>query len=313
MRPQFTPLPPASLGVVTVTFNAEKYLAPFIECCLAQDHPNYTLLVIDNASTDRTLQIVEEIADSRVRVIANEANVGYAAACNQAISHFVAAGVENILFINNDTEFDQGLFSALIQELDRSAADAITPRITYFSAPDTDWYSGGIFQFWNGFQGTHSTPNAASTRIGPTEVAPGCCVLFRLATFREIGLFDPTYFVYFEDTDLFWRMKKAGLKLWYLGSEALAHKVSLSTGGSQSDFSIRFHQRNQMYAVRKHFGRCTVALQFLAIISKATTRLLLRRDSWQQFLTRMRGIREGTQLPLRKFEVQLRDATHGQK
>lgn len=285
------------LGVVTVTFNAEDYLSPFLTCCLAQQACDFELLIIDNASSDRTLETVRRFVDSRINVLANNDNVGYSAACNQGVRHFARLGVNELLFINNDTEFDVELFATLIAQRRIYHANAVTPRITYFGDPARDWYAGGQFIFWKGFQGAHlqSSNRQSDALQAPqwTEVAPGCCVLFALNTFEQIGLFDPAYFVYFEDTDFFLRMRRAGLRLLYLPRTTVAHKISLSTGGPQSDFSIRYHQRNQIYALRKHFSRSVLLMQLAILFAKATLRRLLGRDDSHQYLLRLRSMREG--------------------
>lgn len=298
------------LGVVTVTFNAEFYLRPFLACCMAQQLGNFEILVIDNASLDGTLQLLNERGDKRVQVVANATNIGYAAACNQGIRHFAERRVEDILFLNNDTEFGPELFAMLLDRRRAERADAVTPRITYFDDPLRDWYAGGRFVFWKGFQGTHFDAANCPSRRSPSgarkvDVAPGCCVLFALDTFKKIGLFDPAYFVYFEDTDLFWRMHRAGLRLLYLPGVVIAHKISLSTGGSQSDFSIRYHQRNQVYAIRKHFRRGWVAAQLVILFLKATLRAMLTLDELRQYRLRLRAMREGFSVPLPAHEVQL--------
>ena len=292
-----------SLGVVTVTFNAEAYLQAFLACCLTQQPDDFELLVIDNASSDGTLDIVRQIGDARIHVLANSDNIGYAAACNQGVRHFAQLGIDEILFINNDTEFDSGLFATLVSQRRAYQANAVTPRITYFDDAERDWYAGGRFVFWKGFQGAHlhggnRRSNAPQTPHW-TEVAPGCCVLFTLDTFEQIGLFVPTYFVYFEDTDFFLRMRRAGLRLLYLPETVVAHKISLATGGPQSDFSIRYYQRNQIYALRKHFSPAVILTQLPLLFAKATLRRLLGRDDTRQYLLRLRGMREGLSLPLR--------------
>lgn len=301
------PRQPISLGVVTVTYNAAAYLAAFLASCLAQTHASFALLVIDNASSDNTLEIVRGLGNPLVHVLANADNIGYAAACNQGIRYFNDLGTDEILFINNDTEFGSGLFSALSELRRKQMADAVTPRVTYFDDPARDWYAGGRFTFWKGFQGQHVDSKRSAGQNAPEwmEVAPGCCVLFQMTTFRKIGLFDPTYFVYYEDTDFFLRMQRAGLRLLYAPGATIAHKVSLSTGGPQSDFTIRYHQRNQMYVLRKHFGWPIVVAQLPVIFAKATLRLLVGRDTLRQFRLRIRGIREGLAVPLPAEELAL--------
>ncbi len=295
--------PPArALGVMTVTFNAAKFLPPFLSCCLAQTHSDFELLVIDNLSTDNTLDVLSEVVDSRVHVVRNKHNVGYAAACNQGARYFLDRGVCEVLFINNDTEFTPDLFESLLALRTHYDADAITPRVSFAEEPSINWYAGGRFSFWKGFQGEHLGEGKRHdpTDVEPrwTPVAPGCCVLFSSATFERIGLFDPNYFVYFEDTDYFIRMARTGLRLLYAPGIVVAHKISLSTGGPQSDFSIRYYQRNQVYLLRKHFGLGTVTLQVLLIVLKASARLLMRRDTFRQYVLRLSSLGEGLKIPV---------------
>lgn len=303
MTPRPTKAPTRVLGVMTVTFNAAKFLRPFLACCLVQTHSDFELLVIDNLSTDDTLDVLSEVVDSRVHVVRNKHNIGYAAACNQGARYFLERGVREVLFINNDTEFTPDLFESLLALRTRYNADAITPRVSFAEDPSINWYAGGRFTLWKGFQGEHLGEGKRHdpTDVEPrwTPVAPGCCVLFASSTFERIGLFDPNYFVYFEDTDYFIRMARAGLRLLYAPGVVIAHKISLSTGGSQSDFSIRHYQRNQVYLLRKHFGLGTVALQILLIVLKATARLLMRRDTFRQYMLRLSSLGEGLREPVR--------------
>lgn len=294
---------PQKLGVVTVTFNAADFLQPFLDCCLGQTFKDFELLAIDNASSDGTLAVLSAVADSRVSLLRSEHNIGYAAACNQGARHFLGRGVSDILFINNDTEFSPDLFESLWETRASHDADAVTPRISYADDTRINWYAGGRFTFWKGFQGEHlgkgQRHDSSDTQPRWTPVAPGCCVMFPSSTFERIGLFDENYFVYFEDTDYFLRMKRAGLRLLYAPGISIAHKVSLSTGGSQSDFSIRYYQRNQIYLLRQHFGVLTLAVQVVLIVLKATIRLLAFRDTFHQYVLRLSSIGEGLKMPVR--------------
>jgi hypothetical protein len=300
-----TKIPDQKLGVVTVTYNAADYLQPFLDCCLAQTCKNFELLVIDNASSDNSLDMLSVVTDSRVSLIRNERNIGYAAACNQGARHFLDRGASDILFINNDTGFGPDLFESLRETRARYNADAITPRISYAEDPDINWYAGGRFTFWKGFQGEHlgegKQHDPSDTTPRWTPVAPGCCVMFAASTFKRIGFFDENCFVYFEDTDYFLRMQRASLRLLYAPAISIAHKISLSTGGPQSDFSIRHYQRNQIYVLRKHFGGATVASQIVLIVLKATFRLVARRDTMRQCALRLASLGEGLRAPVRRF------------
>lgn len=297
------------LGVASVTYNAEKFLLPFLECVFKQTLEDFEFLVIDNQSSDRTAHILKSLQKPNLYTIFNDANVGYAEACNMAIQHFVTKSVDVVLLINNDTIFEANLFKDLLITQKLYNADAITPRICFAGDGKSNWYAGGRFTFWKGFQGEHlgigKVHDHSDVIPQWMPVAPGCCVMFDLDVFKKIGLFDPDYFFYFEDTDMFIRMKRKGLRLLYDPSITILHKVSLSTGGSQSNISIRYYQRNQIYLLRKHFGTGIVFIQTLIILTKAVLRFIFGKDNWQQFKLRIRSFREGVKMPIRTQEVTL--------
>ena len=103
------------IGLVTITYNSEKVIEPFLECVWKQTHNNLHLYVIDNASTDSTLSIIEEEEDSRLKVVKNESNFGVAKANNQGIKRAIADGCNQILIINNDVEFEEALIAKLLK------------------------------------------------------------------------------------------------------------------------------------------------------------------------------------------------------
>jgi GT2 family glycosyltransferase len=290
------------LAVITVTFNAEKFISDFIICCLKQTYCNFELLIIDNLSNDGTLNEVHKFSDQRIAIKKNILNVGYAEACNQGIKYFRQKGHENIIFINNDTEFSSDLFSRLKISSCNYDVAAVVPRITYASNSELNWFAGGKFTFLKGFQGSH-LGEGKKHRIRDQnpkliDVATGCCVLVKMSTFDKIGLFDSNLFVYFEDTDFFLRMKRARLTLLYDPTIIIAHKISQSTGGRQSDFSIRFYQRNQIYLIRKHFNFPVLASQILIIYLKIIYRYIFRLDTFRQCKMRLLSFYEGMKLKL---------------
>ena len=285
------------LGVITVTYNSESFIKEFLDCCVIQTYSKYRLLVIDNLSTDKTVDLIRNSRDDRLELIESDLNHGYALACNHGILHFRGLGISQILFINNDTVFGPNLFSDLVDSQRAFQADAVVPRITYASNPDLNWWAGGKISYWRGFQAKHlgeGKPTSQSDRKPRfCPVASGCCVLFSMAVFDAVGLFDPNYFVYWEDTDFFLRMQRLGKTLLYHPGITIGHKVSLSTGGPQSDFSIYYYQRNQIYLLRKHFDSSVLLSQVFILLCVFVLRLLVRLDFPRQFLLRIRAMNDG--------------------
>lgn len=290
------------LGVVTVTYNSGSVLEPFLDCCASQRGQEQLLVVIDNASRDATREILARRGTPEMRIVLNEANLGVAEGNNQGIRIALEAGCDRVLLINNDTEFGPTLFADLARALTACGGDALTPRIVYHDRPDLDWFSGGGFRYFWGPDARHDEPSgvpgvgrAAPRRIG---YAPTCCMIVERRVFDRIGLMDERYFVYWDDTDFCLRMQRAGLALFCDPSISMSHKVSSLTGGTMSDFFIRYHHRNQVYYVRKHFGPLVLAYTLMMSTLKAAIRVPLRGDSLRQFRLRIRSMGEGLSLPI---------------
>lgn len=246
------------IGVVTVTYNSAGVIDDFLNSLLAQSYSNFEAWIVDNASSDATLQRVKSCADSRIVVIANSNNAGIASGNNQGIRAALQTGCDLVLLINNDTEFGADLLETLCGGLRDQAWDMIVPKIMYFEDPSKIWCAGGRFDKIRGYLTLHFGQRESDrgqydlSRL--VEYAPTCCMLIRKEVFERIGVMDENYFIYSDDADFCLRAKRTGVKLGYLPSAKLLHKVSSLTGGGQSKFAIRHLTRSHIYFIRKNLG-----------------------------------------------------------
>lgn len=289
------------IALVTVTYNGDTVWPEFYESLVAQEGVNWHLIVIDNASSDGTIAQVEAVADPRITIVANKTNVGVAAGNNQGTRLALEMGFDRIALINNDTAFGPDMLRHLAHTLDQEKAGAVSALIPFYDRPDLNWYGGGHFSKLRGMLSLHDgqgEPLPAHDRPFRTDYAPTCCVLFKAEVFEKIGLMDEAYFVYWDDVDFLWRMKKAGIDIIVEPAAVMLHKVSISTGGRSSDFSIRYGHRNQIYFARKHFGRL-----YASYVSALTTvvglaRMAIAGDTSHQFRVRLSAVGEGWRMAL---------------
>jgi len=291
------------IGVVTVTYNSATVIDGFLRSILAQTHQEFLLYIIDNASKDATLSRVAAMDDPRFHTVANEANLGVAEGNNQGIRLALAAGCDFILLLNNDTEFDADLFSKMLSGIDTHRSDMLVPKIMFFDPKDVIWSAGGYFRPWAGYVVGHFGDGQRDlgqfARAQQRECAPTCCMLIRSAVFERVGLMDPTYFVYCDDTDFCWRALKLGVRLWYDPEGVLYHKVSSLTGGSESDFTIGYGNRNKVYFALKHFGffrrtYCLAIYRLIFLIKRlrgtdSKRVYTLKVDAWSRGIDLYRG------------------------
>jgi len=252
------------IGVVTVTYNSDKVLQPFLSDLFAQSFHNFNLYVIDNASEDKTLKILDDLNDNRVNQIRNHSNIGVAAANNIGIKKALEDKCSHILILNNDIEFSNTLFKDMLVSIKKENCSMMTPKIMYHRDKDIIWYAGGGFKKSNGYLPYHTgfNENIKNNNYQSLYVdyASTCCLLIKKDVFETIGYMDEKYFVYFDDTDFLFRVKKEGVhKIYYDSQITLFHKVGSLTKSLTKEFerSYRTHFflkqniRNHIYFLRK--------------------------------------------------------------
>jgi GT2 family glycosyltransferase len=288
------------VGVVTVTYNSCGVIDEFIRSLLQQTHSNFVLYIIDNASADGTLDRVTDYKDARIVVIRNQRNYGVAEGNNQGIKAALTADSVAVLLINNDTEFESSLLETLVEGLTEYACDMIAPKILYHDNRQMIWCAGGGFKPRRGYMGIHhgmgQIDRGQFDKARKVDHAPTCCLLVQKDVFAKIGFMDSCYFVYSDDADFCFRAKRAGLKLFYLPSARLFHKAGSLTGGTESDFTVRYCTRNHIYFVFKNLGFWLGVYHLSDCQLRLLMKLVLRRIGVRRFVIQQRALIEGLRI-----------------
>jgi len=285
----------ARLAVVTVTYNSAAVIPEFLECVERQTLTDFVLVVIDNASADNSVALVEEREDSRIELIRNSQNLGVAEGNNQGIRLALERGCTHVLLLNNDTAFDSTMFEQLM--FTGTTHEVVVPKIYKYDSPKTIWFAGGLFNRFLGYSTKHlgeDKPDVGQfDASGPTEYAPTCCMLVRVDVFTAVGMMDSCFFVYYDDTDFCLRLSRASIDIWYQSTVSMRHKVGSLTGGRESAFSARMNVRNKVYFCRKNLSVIS-ATYFTALYGAYLLfRFAARKDSWQRFRLKSRAFIEG--------------------
>ncbi|MDP1025959.1 glycosyltransferase family 2 protein [Sphingomonas sp. KR1UV-12] len=303
--PTVSALAGAMLVAITVTYNSGDVLRDFLDCCVRQAG-DWRLIVVDNASTDNTRSILADYHDPRVTTILNTDNVGFAAGCNQGIRIAMEGGARQVLLVNNDTVFDDGVFVALSARLIASRADAVSPVIAVHPDGQSIWYAGGRIDWSRGARNLHDHFNEPVASIGPddfsTTFCPACFMLFDIDVFRRVGLMTEDYFVYWEDVDYCERMNLAGARMLVTPSITVLHKVSATTG-AMSDFTLKHLYRNRMLFARRFGSGAMAAYTFAMIFAAIGGRFLFKGDPMSKARLRVRAVMAGLRMPVTPGKV----------
>jgi len=252
----------SKIGVITVTYNSANVLSDFLSSIKTQTHNNFVLYIIDNNSQDTTSDIIKQFDDSRINYVQNSENLGVAAGNNIGIRLAMEENCDFILFLNNDTKFEENTFEKLIIGINEHGAELVAPIIYYYDKKDYIWSAGGDFDKIFKFEIYHigfkekDIDQYDNNRL--ITYAPTCCLLIKTETLREIGLFDENYFCYEDDVDFCYRATILNNKIMMcLSSFKFYHKVGALTNNKDSflsEFAIKYRTENFVYRCKKYFS-----------------------------------------------------------
>ena len=245
------------MSIVLVCWNNRDFLDDCLQSLYEEELKcSYDVLVVDNGSTDGSQQMLAQ-KYPQVKLIENEKNVGLAGACNQGT---LASTGRYVLLLNNDTIVNAPALDALVEFLDaHPQAGAAGGRLLN---PDGSFQSG-YAQFstlWEEFLlvtriGRNIWP--AFPRHGESKEPKAAgwlssaCLLLRRTALNEVGLLDESYFIYGDETDLQYRLNKAGWKVFFVPSSTIIH----IGGGSMNRWGRRHRvYRGKLIFYKKHYG-----------------------------------------------------------
>lgn len=203
-----------SVTVTVVTYNSGRFIKRCLESVLEQKYDSFEVVVIDNASTDGTSDILEQFSD-RCRIYYNSENIGFAAAQNQAIA---LSQAEWILTLNPDVLLLPNFIQALVEagqidpKIGTVCGKLLTIRAT-FDLPEKQLVdSTGIYftpTLRHLDRGSQEVDNGHYLRFEYVFGATAAAALYRRTMVDDISIqgefFDPDFFVYREDADVAWR------------------------------------------------------------------------------------------------------------
>lgn len=235
-----------------------------VESCLRLDHPETTLLIVDNASPDGSGERLHG-RFPEIPYLQTGANLGFAGGNNAGIREAARMGADYAWVLNNDTEVDPGALSALVRcARSDERIGLVGSRIFYHSRPDVLWFAGGRYDRRTGrsFHDGEGAVDAPEFRVRrDVEYVTGCSMLFPLRLIPETGLMDERFFLIGEELDWNRTIAGKGWRIVYEPESVLWHKVSASFA-AQPLSSWYYNVRNSLLFVSRHHpGWLPYALQ----------------------------------------------------
>lgn len=238
---------------VTLNWNRPDDTIACLDSLAQQSYPNLRALVVDNGSSDDSIARIRA-AHPETHLLAHGENSGFARGMNLGIGAALAQGAEFIFMLNNDTLLAPNAIAQLVAQMTPGVA-LLAPIIYYADAPQRVWSLGGMLNPWlletrenrRGEEDRGQWPERLDL-----DFVPACGLLAPRAIFETVGLFDERFFMYYEDLDYCLRVRRAGWRIQALTTAKMWHKVSLSSGGSDSPNERYWMARSSALYFRKH-------------------------------------------------------------
>jgi len=239
------------VSVIVVNWNGEVFLERCLGALVRQTVPAHEIILVDNASTDGSLEIVKKF--SSVRLLAQSKNTGFATGNNLAIWE-TSEHSDWIVLLNPDAFPEERWLEELLAASVRNPTfDVFGSKLVNAGSPNRLDGKGDVYHMsgavWRSGHGVKDQIQNLEER----EIFSPCAAaaMYRRSVVLALGGFDEDYFCYVEDVDLGFRLRLAGCRCLYVPRSIAHHVGSGTTGGQHSDFSLYHGHRNLVWTFVK--------------------------------------------------------------
>jgi GT2 family glycosyltransferase len=220
------------VAVVILNWNGIDDTMLCFDSLLKQTVPHFKIVIVDNGSVDDSTRVLHELQKDhpdKLTVLYNSHNKGFTGGVNTGISWAVEHDFDGVALINNDAVTDKKWLESLIREAKDEHIGIVTGLLLSADGKTID-STGEQYSNWGlPFPRKRGLPVDTADKAGYTFGATGGSTLYKVALFKDIGLFDEDFFAYYEDTDISFRAQLTGWKVTYTPKAIAYHKQGASS------------------------------------------------------------------------------------
>lgn len=222
------------VSVIIVNWNGGRVLEDCLKSLLKIDYPRWELILVDNGSTDGGIEKIQKLKfksrnyKSKLKILRNRTNLGFTVANNQG---YKKTQGKYILLLNNDTKVTSDFLTGLVARAEEDPKiGVIQPKIFLMDKPGYLDNAGsfltkiGFLQHW----GFLEKDGEEFNRERDVFSVKGACMLIKRELVERVGLFDESFFSYFEESDFCWRVWLSGSRVLYFPKASIKHKVGFT-------------------------------------------------------------------------------------
>ena len=267
------------LSVVIVNYQTFELTRNTINSIFEYSYPfSYEILVVDNASSDDSLSKLQDYFKDKVTFIASKENNGFAAGNNQALR--VAKG-RYVLLLNSDTIVWENTLEDIYNYMEKHTDVGASGCRVLLENGDLDKackrsfpnVKNSFFRLFhiptNSKDDNYNLDGLPDDEIYEIDCLTGAFMFMRAEALNEVGLLDETFFMYGEDIDLCYRIKKAGWKIIYYGESKITHLKGASSKKQKNKLIYEFYRAMYIYYKKHHADESSFLVNIVVYIGIA--------------------------------------------
>lgn len=280
----------AQVAIITVTYNSSGFIEDYLQAIthFISANTQHQLYIVDNASSDNTCDLIKTYREQhqlsdKLHIIELSENIGFGKGCNTGIDAAKNDTPTHFWLLNPDTQVNNSSGQALLSLMKQAphidfAGSALvnkegTPRAGAFRFPTllnvalSSLKLGLLDKLFN----NHITAIPISNTPYPADWLTGASFMAKAESMYQLAGFDPQYFLYFEEVDLFFRAKKLGHSAWACPESQVFHISGASTGINNHKKAIKplpsYWFESRRYYYLNNYGRIYFTAVDLALIT----------------------------------------------
>lgn len=275
-----------NLYFIILNFNSGSDTLNCIESLNEVDKGNFNIIVVDNCSTDNSIEVLNKEADKQGFIfLKSEENLGYACGNNIGIKYALNHQADYICILNSDVKVHKNFLKPLLELLQRDEVGIAGPCICDYNKPDLIQAMGASINLFRGLaMGSYKgVPyKELKHKFYDVDYVGGACFICKREVFEKAGLIPENYFLFYEETEFCLKAKEKGYKIVCASDSIVYHKGS-ATISKFAGLSYYFLNKNRVVFMRRNSNLMEKVIFVPYLIIETIGRILIRREPFKLF------------------------------
>ena len=246
------------VSIVIVTYNSSYYIENCLRSLLRIEYKPVEIIIVDCASNDDTLKILSRY-EKKINLIKSGKNLGYSGGCNLGAKN---SSGKYLLFLNPDTVVDIKFLKPLVAKIEKEDEKTVACQPLVYLLKEKKINLSGKITNYLGFDWVRDFNETNYSEDKELVSLSGSAFLIKSTIFQKAGGYDELYFMYYEDTDLSWRLRLMGFNFLFVPESIVYHDYKYVPKEEYLSMKkkIYLNERNRIITLLKNYSTKTLII-----------------------------------------------------